>query len=98
MKINQELRNIQQKFREPYIPKTYEVRYMEYKEPSKLVKFATSYLCLSTVDCCSSCGNDKQFELLINLRNAVGSHFTGRVYNTNQAENEAEDILEGRGY
>ena len=82
--------------KEPYVPKTYEVRYLENKEPSKLVQFA-SYLGLKTVDNCGSCGNDKQFKLLVNLRNAVGSHFTGWVYNTDQAESEAENILKGKG-
>jgi len=77
-------------------PKTYEVRYIENKEPSKLVQLA-SYLGMKTVYSCGSCGNNKQFELLIDLRNAIGSHLTGRVYNANQAENVAGDILRGRG-
>jgi len=86
----------------PQAPKTYEVRYVEYKEPSKIVQFA-NYLGMSTAHNCSSCsagsaGRDKYFELNIILCNAMGAKISSTVYNTDSAASAASDIVISTGH
>src|SRR4051794_28594295 len=83
-------------------PKTYEVRYLENKQPSKLVQFA-SYLGLKTVDNCSGCpegsaSRDKNFQLGITLKNFGGGSITDTVNNVADARQAASDILAGTGH
>ena len=49
-------------------PKTYEVRYLENKEPSKLAKFA-SYLGIKTVENCSAsgCPHSTDFDIQLTI-------------------------------
>src|SRR5437660_640365 len=86
----------------PTAPKTYEVRYLENKEPSKLVQFA-SYLGISKVYNCDSCpegsaGRDKIFRLDIVLRNMLGASIPGTAYNTAGAASLARDIVAATGH
>jgi hypothetical protein len=82
-----------------FIPKTqntYEVKYIDLKEPSKISKLA-SYLGIKKVENCSSCGvSDKKFRLTMNLRNAAGSHITKTVNDADSAADEASNIVSGK--
>ena len=83
---------------------TYEVRYLEVKEPSKISKLA-GYLGLRTVENCSSCsegspGRNKAFRIKVALegrlfgaRNLTSGYRKEWFYNTDDAIQAADDII-----
>jgi len=87
---------------QPNVSKTYEVRYVENKEPSKLFKLA-SCLGISTTYNCSGCpedspSRDKSFQLSITLKNFAGGSISSEVYDISAARSAAGDILAATGH